>query len=263
MRRCGCSAVSRELNPMTVQAVKKAVEVLLAVSDGEGPVTLTEAAQKAEIPIATARRLLLTLVDASLLRREGKTYTLGVRAFEIGKRAEEKIDLISLARPYLKSLTEETGENSNLAVLDGSDVIYLACEECSKMVRAFTVTGARVPAHATGVGKVLLSGLPDEAVRELYKGKPLARFTSRTVDSPDALLAEIQKARTRGYATDEGEREEGVLCVAAPVKDYRGNVAAAVSISGPSARLGRRRVESQRRTMECAARISRNMGWKT
>ncbi|MGI6632639.1 MAG: IclR family transcriptional regulator [Bacillota bacterium] len=245
-----------------VQAVKKAVDVLLAVSESGGPVSLTEVASKAELPIATARRLLFTLADTSLIRREGKAYTLGIRAFEIGKKAEENIDLITLARPHLRKLADLTGENANLAVLDGCDVVYLACEECSKMVRVFTVTGARVPAHATGVGKVLLSGLTDAAIEELYEGNSLVRFTSRTVSSVQQLLAEVRKARERGWAVDEGEREDGVLCVAARVKDYFGRVVAAVSISGPSVRLGRRRVESEKRTIECAEHISRHLGWR-
>lgn len=255
--------MSPEPKPVTIQAVKKAVDVLLAVSEGTRPVSLTEVAEKAKLPIATARRLLFTLADASLVRREGKMYTLGVRAFEIGKKAEEKFDLITLARPHLRRLADETGENSNLAVLDGADVVYLACEECSKVVRAFTVTGARVPAHATGVGKVLLSGLSDTDIEELYRGRTLAKFTSRTAVSPGEILIEARKARVKGYALDEGEREDGVLCVAAPVKGYGGRVVAAVSISGPSARLGRQRVQSLKKTLDCAARISQHLGWRT
>ncbi|MGI6666774.1 MAG: IclR family transcriptional regulator [Bacillota bacterium] len=246
----------------TVAAVKKAVDVLLAVSQGPEPVSLSQVARKAGVPIATARRLLLTLVEASLLRREGKGYSLGVRAFEIGKRAEERIDLIDVARPHLRRLSDETGESANLAVLDGTDVIYLACEECSKMVRAFTVSGARVPAHATGVGKVLLSGLADEEIEARYSEAPLVKFTEKTAGTLDDLLKEVRKARQRGYAFDEGEREDGVLCVAAPVREYSGRLAAAVSVSGPSARLQRQRTATQKKTLECASAISRHLGWR-
>ena len=250
-------------NSGTVEAVRKAVAVLFAVSEGEGPVSLSEVARKTGVPVATARRLLMTLVGASLVRREGKGYTLGVRAFEIGKKAEKKMDLIEIARPHLRRLSDETGENANLAVLDNTDVVYLSCEECSKMVRAFTVTGARVPAHATGVGKVLLAGLSDGEIEALYRGVELVKFTARTVSTLSDLLREVRKARELGFAFDEGEREEGVLCVAAPVREYGGQVKAAVSVSGPSTRLDRQRVLAQGRTLECASAISRHLGCTT
>ena len=246
---------------MTVESVRKAVAVLLVVAQSDRPLSLTEVAREAGIPVPTARRLLLTLTGSSLLKRDGKDYGLGIRAFEIGKKAEKALDLIGVSRPHLRVLADQTGENANLAVLDGADVVYLACEECSKMVRAFTVQGARVSAHATGVGKVLLSGLKDAQIAEIYAGKPLPKFTSRTVGTLDGLLAEVRMARESGYAVDEGEREEGVLCFAAPVRDYAGRVVAAVSVSGPSARFGEHRSESVSTTSECAARISAELGW--
>jgi len=246
---------------LTVRSVRKAVGVLVAVAESHGPISLTEVAAKAGIPIATASRLLATLTETSLLKRNGKGYSLGVRAFEIGKSAEKVLDLIEISRPHLRFLADETGENANLAVLDGTDAVYLACEECSKMVRAFIVQGARVPAHATGVGKVLLSGLEDAEIEEAYRGATLVRFTSRTVTGVEELLGEVRKARENGYAPDEGEREEGVLCFAAPIRDYDGRIAAAVSVSGPSSRLGRSRAGSQRKTLECAKRISIELGW--
>ncbi len=246
---------------MTVQSVRKAVDVLMAVAGSEGPVTLTQAASRAGIPIATARRLLSTLAEASILKRDGKGYSLGIRAYEVGKKAEKALDLIGASRSHLRRLADYTGENANLAVLDGTDVVYLVCEECSKVVRAFTSEGARVPAHATGVGKALLSGLDDVEIQGLYREKALERFTPRTVATLDELLAQVRRVRELGHAADEGEREEGVLCVAAPVRDYWGDVVAAVSVSGPSARLGKSRADSRRQTLECADHISRDLGW--
>jgi len=246
---------------LTVQSVRKAVDILLAVAESSGSVSLTEIAGRAGIPIATTSRLLTTLAEASLIRKDGKGYSLGVRAFEVGKRAEKALDLISVARPHLRSLADQTGENANLAVLDGTDVVYLACEECSKMIRAFTVQGARVPAHATGVGKVLFSGLEDGEIERLYLRTTLVRFTSRTIATVDGLMQEVRKAREAGYALDDGEREDGVLCVAAPIRNYHGRVVAAVSVSGPSSRLSGCRARSQTKTLECAKNISTNLGW--
>ncbi len=246
---------------MTVRSVEKAIDVLFAVAESGGPVTLTEVAGKAGIPVATASRLLTTLTKSSLVKRDGKGYSLGIRSFEIGKEAERGLDLIGISKPHLRTLADRTGETANLAVLDGQDVVYLACEECSKMMRTFTVQGARVSAHATGVGKVLLSGLNEDQIRAVYREKQLYKYTSRTVDTVDSLLAEARLARERGYAFDEGEREEGVLCVAAPIREYAGRVVAAVSVSGPSSRLRRQRDACSDLTKECAARISAELGW--
>ena len=249
------------MNSLTVRSVKKAVDVLLAVAESDRPLTLTEAAIAAGIPVPTARRLLVTLAESSLVKREGNRYRLGVRAYELGKRAERALGLIGASRPHLRRLADAVGENANLAVLDGTEVVYLVCEECSRMVRAFTVQGARVPAHATGVGKALLSGLSDEEIAGLYPQERLQQFTAKTISTVQELLAEVRQARDLGYAADEGEREEGVYCLAAPVRDHRGQIVAAVSVSGPSSRLAKSRNQVRSMVLECARQISTDLGW--
>ena len=245
-----------------VRSVKKALDVLWVIAESDSPLTLTEAAVSSGLPVPTTRRLLATLAEFSLIERDGKRYRLGVRAYELGTRAERSLGLIGASRPHLRRLSDSAGENANLAVLDGAEVVYLACEECSRMVRAFTVQGARVAAHATGVGKVLLSGLSDDDIMKLYAGKQLERYTKNTIASAQELLAEVRRARAQGYASDEGEREEGVCCLAAPVRDHRGTIVAAVSVSGPSSRLveSKGRVASQ--VVECGRRISQDLGWR-
>ena len=245
-----------------VRSVKKALDVLWVIAESDSPLTLTEAAEYSGLPVPTARRLLATLAERSLVEREGNRYRLGVRAYELGMRAERSLGLIGASRPHLRRLADAAGENANLAILDGTEVVYLACEECSRMVRAFTVQGARVAAHATGVGKVLLSGLSDDGVMKLYEGVGLERFTRKTVASTEALMAEIRQARAHGYAADEGEREDGVSCLAAPVKDHKGAIVAAVSVSGPSSRLAGSRDRVVSLVMECGRRISQDLGWR-
>ncbi len=294
---------------MIVRSVKKAVEVLIAVVEASEPVTLTYVATNTGFPIATAKRLLDTLTKTRLLSKKDKLYSPGIRLFEIGKKAEQQMDLVSAAMPCLERLRDNVGESANLAILDNTDVIYVASVESPRMMRTFTVPGARVPAHCTGVGKVLLSGQSDLKLRELYgtydssrlSGTPdvpdslgclgsieftgaagstgdtgltefsdcsectgavkLQRFTSRTIVSVDALMEEIKKVKQAGYATDDGEREEGVVCIAAPVRDYAGNIVAAVSVSGPASRLDKDALDKARaHVVECGRAISRNLG---
>ncbi|HHW18547.1 MAG TPA: IclR family transcriptional regulator [Firmicutes bacterium] len=247
---------------MTIHSVRKAVDILFAVAESERPLSLTEVSSKAGLPIATAKRLLDTLCETHMLKRDGKLYGLGLKAFEIGKKAERNMDLVKLSMPYLGRLRDETGESANLAVLDATDVVYVACAESSRMMRTFTVPGARVPAHCTGVGKVLLSGLPDDVIRERYRGVCLERFTAKTVVDVEALLEQVTRARISGYALDEGEREEGVVCVAAPIRDCSGCIVAAVSISGPAFRLTRKRIDAIKAKIKaCCTEISSRLGW--
>ncbi len=301
---------------MTVRSVEKAVEVLVAVAEASEPVSLTDVASQTGLPVATAKRLLDTLTKTHLLSKKNKLYSPGIRLFEIGKKAEQRMDLVSAAMPYLTDLRDKVGESANLAVLDKTDVVYLASVESPRMMRTFTVPGARVPAHCTGVGKVLLAQKSDKELRKLYEecvspqhsgsvasgsvasgsvslgptslgsvdssmplgdsrlqspkacpgspgsgGVTLHRFTSNTITSVDMLIEEINKVRQLGYATDEGEREDGVVCIAAPVRDYSGSTVAAVSISGPASRLDEEGMSKARAyVIECGQDITRSLG---
>lgn len=253
--------------------------MLIAVVEAPEPVTLTYVASNTGFPIATAKRLLDTLTKTRLLSKKDKLYSPGIRLFEIGKKAEQQMDLVSAAMPCLERLRDNVGESANLAILDNTDVIYVASVESPRMMRTFTVPGARVPAHCTGVGKVLLSGQSDFKLRESYAvydssgllGAPdspectgtakLQQFTPRTITSVNHLFEEIKKVRQLGYATDDGEREKGVVCIAAPVRDYALSMVAAVSVSGPASRLHKDALDKARaHVIECGRAISRNLG---
>ncbi len=251
-----------EVVPASVQSVKKAISIVMEIAGEDRPLSLTEVATRTGLPIATASRLLSTLTSEHVLHKEGREYGLGLRAFEIGKRAEGRIDLIGVARPHLTRLASEANESANLAVLSDTEVVYLSCIESERMMRTFTVPGARVPAHATGVGKALLSGLKDSQIRELYQGKSLDKFTPKTLANVDDLLEEVEKSRQTGYSLDEGEKEEGVLCIAAAVRDYSGKIVAAVSVSGPASRMGGHIPKLGRLVLSCAGSVSKDLGWK-
>lgn len=239
------------------------MRILKAVSREDGGITLAEISRRAGLPTATAQRLVDTLLTEGLLSRRDKKYALGPFAFELGKRAELSMSLPSLAKPFLERLREETGENANLAVLDGTEVVYLACAESPRMMRTFTVPGARVAAHATGVGKVLLASLDGTRIDALYQGKPLTRYTAKTIVDLDELKGHLETARKEGFALDEGEREEDVVCVAAPVLDHSGKVVAAISVSGPSYRLNPENLEQvKERVMACALEFSIYLGYE-
>ncbi len=130
------------------------------------------------------------------------------------------------------------------------------------MLRLFAQPGTRHPVYCTGVGKVLLAWEPEEEVRRFLASIPLLRFTPNTLTDPEALIRELRSVRARGYAVDREERERGVRCVAAPVRDSQGRVVAALSVCAPASRLPRCRLPEIARLVQAAAyRISANLGW--
>jgi DNA-binding IclR family transcriptional regulator len=139
--------------------------------------------------------------------------------------------------PILERLVQRTGETGHVAVLDGAESVTVAVVDGWRSVRMHSRVGERSPAHATAIGKALLSGLADDEVRARYGGRALERRTPRTIRSVGSLLGHLAGARAEGWAADAEELETGLRCVAAPVSDHTGAVVAAVGLSGPAGRL--------------------------
>jgi IclR family acetate operon transcriptional repressor len=137
---------------------------------------------------------------------------------------------------------EESGETVNLAVEDQSEAIYLGQVECRQMMRAFARPGARVPLHCSSVGKALLSAMPDGELSRVLHQTGLPRVTIKTKISVAALRCDLQAARERGYSIDDEEHAVGLRCIAAAVFDEAGEAIAAISLSGPMARIADERI---------------------
>ncbi len=226
----------------TVQAVSRALTILEALAgEPSSAMALTDLAHKVGLKMTTVHRLLSTLLTHGFAEQDQGTmrYRLGIKAFEIGNAALNAMDIRQVARPFLKELVDQLNETANLAILDRGEVVYIDQIESTNIVivKMFARVGSRGPAHCTGSGKVLLAGLADEDLLPLLEKMPLARFTDRTITEPGRLLEELRVIRRQGYAVDDGERDEGVCCVAAPVFNYEQKAIAAVSVSGPMTRL--------------------------
>ena len=141
------------------------------------------------------------------------------------------------AREHLEAIQRETGETTNLVVLEGRDVVYVDKVDGTRSVRLFLEVGRAIPAHTSGAGKAILAWRATEDVEALLGGSPLERSTPRTITTLQALEDEFKRIRRRGFATDNEEHEEGVACVGTPVFDHRGISIAALSISGPTPRI--------------------------
>jgi IclR family acetate operon transcriptional repressor len=217
-----------------VQSVERAFGLIERLAAGSGALGLSSLAEVTGLPLPTIHRLVRTLVQLGYVRQEpSRRYALGPRLIALGEAASRSLGDWSAS--HLKALALETGESANLAVLEGSDVLYVAQVAGRHSMRIFTEPGRRVLPHCTAVGKAMMAELPEAQVRALLGRTGMPRYTPTTITEPDELFAELAKIRERGYAVDEGEQEVGVRCVAAKVPGAPGLVA--VSVSGPLARM--------------------------
>ena len=164
-------------------------------------------------------------------------YQLGVRLFQLGSVFAQQLDLAREAQRVATEVAAECGETVHVAVLEGTDVIYIARVESTHPVRMVSAVGRRLPAHCTGVGKMLLSDLSAQTLNALYpKQTTLPSMTPNSIPSLSRLKTELAEIRTRGLAYDEAESSEDVHCVAAGVRDHTGEMVAGLSISVPITR---------------------------
>ena len=225
----------------SVQSIERAFGLLEMMADAGGMMGLSQLATASGLPLPTIHRLVRTLVDLGYLRQEpSRRYALGPRLFLLAESSTMMLNAVAL--PHLSHLVDEIGETANLAMLDGDQVAYVAQAPGRHSMRMFTEVGRRVLPHCTGVGKALLSALPDEQVRAILARTGMPAQTERTITSPVRLIAELGLIRRRGYAIDDGEQEPGVRCVAAAVPSQLAGTAA-LSVSGPSSRVTKDRVE--------------------
>jgi IclR family acetate operon transcriptional repressor len=237
------SPASGERRRSTVQSVDRTLDVLEALATRRGATGISDLAQVVNLHVSTVHRLLATLVERGYVRQDpdSSRYYLASRVFALASAAEVHLDLRFVARPYLERLMRASGETANLVTATEREVVYLDQVASLHLVKMFTAPGLRAPFYCTGTGKAILAYQPAEFVATALGGT-LRRYTARTLTSPAALERELAHVRRLGYAVDNEEMEEGVRCLAVPIFDRRGDVAGAMSVSGPTTRMTPERV---------------------
>jgi DNA-binding IclR family transcriptional regulator len=228
-------------------------------------VGLVEISQAVSLPLATVHRLLGTLIQRGYVKqnRQNRKYSLGFRALQMGSDMRQRFSLRLEARPFLQRLMQSCGESANLAVLDDGEVVYIDQAQSSRILRMFTQIGNRLPAHSTGSGKVMLAFAPLEVVEGILRRYGLSARTRHTIVDLDEFRRELERIRHNGYALDDQEHEEGVRCIAVPVRDESGQVVASLSISGPVTRLSDRHVHDIiPEVVDCGDKLSARLGFK-
>ncbi|MEX2502877.1 MAG: IclR family transcriptional regulator [Trueperaceae bacterium] len=215
-----------------VQNLARALQVLWTLASRKRPWTLEELAHERGLNKASLLRILRTLEADRVVLRQGDAYALGPRVLDLSHAYLQGLELDQVARPYMRDLADEAGHTVSLAVLDGSEVVYIGIEKAERELGIQGEIGGRHPAHATALGKVMLADLDDDQVRERLGDGPLTRLTHRTVGSAEELIAHLPLVRERGYAVDDEERGLGIRCVAAPIRRSDGRVIGAMSLAG-------------------------------
>lgn len=222
----------------TINSVEHAIGLVELLAGSANALGVSQIAQSLDLPRATVYRLLKTLAQREWVIQEDKTYRLSFRLPGLFHGAGEGAEAALAQRltPLLQQLVNETGETAHFAALDGDRVVYLAKVDSPHPIRMSSQVGWRGPLHATGVGKVLLA-CSDARLLSRIVEQGLERFTPNTIVAKEKIEAELAQIRKQGYALDAEELIDGLTCVAVPVISG-GQVRGAISVAGPTARVG-------------------------
>lgn len=212
---------------------------MLQVFSREHPsVTLSEAANLTGLTRATARRILLTLQDLGYVRADGRRFLPTPRVLAIGYAYLSSMDTWQVAHPYLVELADLSQESCSAATLDGTEVVYVARVASRRVMAVNLSVGARVPAYATSMGRVLLAGLGPDRLDGYFGAVRLTPLTASTVTDEAALREIVAEVRDQGWSAVDQELEAGLCSIAAPIHDRDGDVVAALTICSHAGRVG-------------------------
>jgi len=243
-RRTKATASSAASASGGVQSLTRGLTLLEKLAESEGGITLTEISSRVNLPPSTAHRLLNTLADMGFVTqaKDSGLWYVGLKTYRVGCAFVSNRDFVGESHAYLRKLMEASGETSNLSILDGTYACFIAQVQCHEVMRMLVRLGSRIPAHASGSGKAMLSALPEDELAIVLRNSNLVQLTSKTITDPDKLRAQFAAIRARGYSYDDEENAMGLRCVAAPIYDEFAEPIGAISLAGPIARLTDERI---------------------
>lgn len=246
-----------------VQSVGRALEIVRCFEGESEELGISELSDQIMLNKSTIYGLVNTLAANGFLEQNPHTrkYRLGIKLFELGNLVQKRMDIRNEAKPYCRKLADKYRSIVHLAAYYDGEIVYIDKVDIQDFSIAYSYVGKRAKMHCTGVGKAILAYLPEEEVRDNVLNKPLQRFTDNTITSPERLLKELEVIRIRGYAADNEETEPGLVCIAAPILDHHNRPVAAISCSGPGARMSEQTMtEMSKDVIAFAKSISERMG---
>jgi IclR family pca regulon transcriptional regulator len=250
--------VAEERSGDFIQSLERGLAVINSFSREHPSPTLSEVAQMTGLTRATARRVLLTLVDLGYVDQHGRTFSLTPKVLDLGYSYLSSFHILEFAQAPMERLVEQVKESSSMSVLDGPDVVYVARVPTKRIMTISLALGSRLPAYPTSMGRVLLAGLTDAEIDDYISRTKLDQLTPNTVTDPARFRAILMKVRSQGYALVDQELEEGVRSLAAPIHNAAGNVMAAMNVSCHATRatVSRMREELLPQLLATAAEVS-------
>ena len=247
----------------SVQSVDRVLDIIEVLSTEQDGLGVTTIANKVGLHKSTAHRLLTTLANRGYVAKttEGN-YKIGLKLIEAVSCYINSLELQTEARPYLMQLTGELGLTSHLGILDRDMVVYIEKMDVISSIRMYSQIGLRMHAYCSSLGKCLLSNYSKEDLDSTMKDCSFIRFTKNTIGTIEDLHKEITKVRKQGWAMDNEEYEIGHRCIGAPIYDYKGDIIAAISASGPKNLIKDDRIQEVANIVKKAAmELSRSMGY--
>lgn len=245
------------------QSLVRGLNLLERLAANPGGLSLSEVAEQSDLAPSTTHRLLQALQSQGFVTQDSElgVWKIDVKTFRIGNSFLEARDFVATSRPFLRRLTTATGETANLGIRDGGTAVFLAQSESPQMMRMITRLGSRAPLHASGVGKALMAWLPEDELARILDEQGLAPVTENTLHTPGSLRENLAEIRRQGFACDREEHAIGLQCVAACLHDEHGTPLAAISVSGPKARIPESRLpELGALVRDTAAEITAQLG---
>ena len=240
-----------------LSSVKKSLEVLQVFSGDQLEMSVTEISKVLNSHKSSISRILITLASEGFVEKNPQTnkYRLGLKLLELASLVMQRYDLREHAGPYMEELAQRLGEITHLSLLDGNEIVYLEKKGKGQTLTVATKVGGRHPAHASAMGKVLLSGLSKRELSDVIAIEPLVKCTPNTISEIPELLKELDQVKERGFALDDEEGFLGIRCVAAPIYNREEKIICAMSTTVPKQRMGDRRIYEIRKQIVDTTRL--------
>ncbi len=246
-----------------LSSVATAIQLLKSFSEEQVDIGISDLSRRLGVTKSTVHRLAATLVSEGLLEqdKESEKYRLGIALFRLGALVRRRMDISSQGRPFLYALREKTNETVHLAILDGTEIMYVYNLESTQAIRMRSDLGVRKPAYCTAEGQAILAFQPQEVVDEIVQ-QGLIQRTPQTITDPIKLLKALAVVRQRGCAIEDEESEIGMRGISAPIRNDAGDVVASVGLAGPVTRLSKKAIATFiPHVIETADLISRRLGY--
>jgi IclR family KDG regulon transcriptional repressor len=247
-----------------LSSVGTAIQLLKAFSEEQVDIGISELSRRLGVAKSTVHRLAATLAAEGLLEqdRESEKYRLGIALFRLGALVRRRMDISSQGRPYIYELREKTNETVHLAILDGTEIMYVYNLESTQAIRMRSDLGVRKPAYCTAEGQAILAFQPQPVIDAVI-AQGLSPRTPQTITDPAELIKALAVVRQRGCAIEDEESEIGMRGISAPIRNDAGDVVAAVGLAGPATRLSKKAIAAfVPHVIETADLVSSRLGYR-